>query len=305
MFNRDRRVWAPDGSDVGANVAPAPAAASPAAATPAAPVSFAETLPEGIRNEAAFRDIKDLEGLAKSYLGATRMIGGRPQDLVKIPGPDDADGWTQVYDRLGRPKTPGDYKLPEVKLPEGAAVDETLKTGFLAKAHEAGLTERQASALYAWYNETAGAGMQAQQAASLASQQAAIDGLKQEWGAAFDQKLHFAKAAIQHYGGEELVAQLNTIRTADGTPLGDSPVLAKLFANLGANLAEDGVVGKSGGGGGFTEVLSPAEARQEIAALQTDKAFLNAYTKRNAPGHAEAVAKMQRLYQFAAGTAAG
>lgn len=287
-------LWAPDG-DAGA----APAAAAPAAsssAAPAVPVAFADSLPEDIRADASFRDIKDLGGLAKSYLNATKMIGGRPEDLVKLPAPDDAEGWNSVFTKLGRPEKPDGYKLSAA--PDGVPVNEELRGSFLEAAHASGLTAKQADTLYTWWNGQAGGQMQAMEAAAAQNQARATEALKAEWGAAFDQNLHLARRAIEHFGGEDLAKTLATVKTADGVLLGDLPQLAKLFAPLGKMLSEDGVLGKGGGGGG-ADVFSPTEARQQIAALQGDPQFVKAWTDAKAPGHADAVAKMSRLYEFA------
>lgn len=260
------------------------------ATTQATPPVFAETLPADIRGEAAFRDIKDLDGLARSYLHAQRLVGATSADRVVIPAEGDADGWNALFGRLGRPEAPDKYALTDPKLPDGMTVDATLKTGFVTKAHEAGLTNRQAAALYDWYNGFAAETATASASAREAAEQQAIAGLKTEWGQAFDAKLTDAKAALAHYGGEDLVAYLNETR------LGNDPRILKTFAALGAQLREDGIVGR---GGGAPDAYSPAEAQQQINGLKADAQFMKAYTSRNDPGHKDAVAKMQRLYAMA------
>ena len=79
----------------------------------------------------------------------------------------------------------------------------------------------------------------------------------------------------------------------DATGIGNNPGLAKLFAHLGKQMQEDGVIGKASGASGM---LSPGEARQQISAHQGDPNFMKAYRDKSAPGHAEAVAKMQGFY---------
>ena len=94
-------------------------ASSPGGAAPP-PVAFAESLPEDIRGEAAFRDIKSLPDLAKGYLHATRMVGGRPEDLIKVPtSPEDQAAWDAAFGKLGRPEKPDGYQFTPPKLPEG------------------------------------------------------------------------------------------------------------------------------------------------------------------------------------------
>lgn len=254
--------------------------------------AFAETLPEDIRGEAAFRDIKDLPGLAKSYFNATKLIGARPEDVIRLPtNPDDAEAWSAVHARLGRPESPDKYGFTPPKLPEGVAIDEKLQTGFAGMAHKAGLTTKQASALYDWYNGAFGEHYTANAAATAAKEDAAIGALKTEWGAAFDQNLELAKGALAHYGDKALADELVATRQ------GNNPALLKLFAKLGSQLSEDGVIGKASGGG--AGALSPAEAKQQINGLRGDTEFSKAYMDGKHPGHKEAVAKMADLHTFA------
>lgn len=293
----NRVAWAPSDAGGGAPAAAAPAAAAPAAAAPAAaaappvapaPVAFAEQLPESIRGEAVFRDIKDLAGLANGYLHAQKMIGQDPKNVLVLPAPDDADAWNAAFAKLGRPEKADGY---QVTAPEGVAVDAALQTAFLEKAHAAGLSQRQAESLYGWYNEMGAASTAARTAASAASLEAATTQLRTEWGAAFDQNLDLANKAIAHYGGAQLDAELK----ANG--LANSPHLAKVLAKMGRQLSEDGVVGRIAPGG--TLVKSPGEAKQEINALYADKAFTAVYANKTALGHADAVARMQALFQLA------
>jgi len=96
-----------------------------------------------------------------------------------------------------------------------------------------------------------------------------------------------AKRALAHYGDEKLVAYL------ESTKLGNDPALLNAFARIGATLAEDGIIGRTDGG---STAFSPAEARQQIGDLQADGQFVKAYMDARAPGHAEAVQRMQALY---------
>ena len=299
-----RPLFAPEGAPAGPAAAPAATPAAPAApaatpatpaATPAAkPVAFAETLPADIRGEASFRDIKDLDGLARSYLNAAKMVGLDKSRLVAIPGPDDKDGWDKVYAAIGRPEAADKYQFKAPTLPEGLKVDEKLQTAFAGKAHELGITQRQAAGLYEWWNAArAGEFTQAQETGKQ-RQADAMKALKEDkdfGGAAFDQNLDLARRGLAHYAGEELVAEL------ERSGLGDHPALIKAFAKLGRQAQEDGVLGK--GAGGAAAQKSPAEAQQEIAALRNDDQFMKAYGKKSAPGHAEAIEKMARLYEQA------
>jgi hypothetical protein len=272
-----RTVFSPDGS-----------AAGGAAGAAGAGASFADSLPQDIRGEAAFKDIKTLGGLAKSYLNAQKLIGHPPERLLSLPAGDDPKEWDGVWSKLGRPEAPEKYDLG--KPPEGLKESPEFKTAFLKRAHETGLNGKQAKALYDWYATEAIAAGTASRTAAAAKQTEAEAKLKTEWGTAYDQNLTLAKNALRHYGDADLIAALD-----DG--LGNDPRVIRVFAKLGKQLTEDGLVGKTGGADGAR--LSPAEAQQQINALKADKTFTTAYMDKRAPGHADAVDRMSRLYQQA------
>lgn len=255
-------------------------------------VAFAETLPADIRTEAAFRDIKDLDGLARGYFNAQKLIGARPEDIVRLPAnPDDKAAWDAVHTRLGRPEKPDGYAFTPPKLPEGLKLDEQLQGAFSTKAHELGLSTKQAAGLYDWWNSTQSQSFTGAETARAAAEETAINGLKTEWGAAYEQNVDLAKRALAHFGGDKLATELVATRQ------GNNPEVIKVFAKLGATLSEDGLLGKGGSGG--EGVPSPAEAKQQINALRADPDFGKAYFDRGHAGHADALAKMARLHEYA------
>jgi hypothetical protein len=275
------------GASAGASAAAGGGAASSGGAAPP-PVAFAEQLPEDIRGEAAFRDIKDLGGLAKGFLNAQKLLGVPADQLLRLPGAaDDTAAWDGVYAKLGRPEKADAYAFSEVKLPDGMSIDDGLKKGYQDIAHKAGLSTKQADELYKWWNGTMGERFAASQGQTQQQMAAAETALRTEWGQAFDQNVALGRQAVQHYGGEKLLAEL------EATGLGNHPELAKVFARMGKDLQEDGVIGAGGGG---TGINSPGEARQQISALQKDTTFTKAYTDKRDPGHADAVARMAALY---------
>ena len=261
---------------------------------------FAEQLPEDIRNEAYFKDIKDLGGLAKTAYNQAKMIGADKNAIMSLPkGPDDKDGYNAIYAALGRPESADKYVVP--KLDGGRDYtdgDKAFQKAVLPVLHEAGVTQAQLDKIAPALNSIGEAALKAQVDARTANGAKAAEALRSEWGAAYDQNVGLAKQALAHYGSPELVAELESTG-ADGSkmPLGDSPQLTRLFAKLGGQLKEDGLVGK--GGSGNAGELSPAEASQQINAKQGDTKFMEAYTRKDHPGHADAVSEMSRLYKFA------
>jgi hypothetical protein len=271
---------------------PAAAGAGDANGVRAEP-AFAETLPEKIRGDAAFRDIKNLDALATGYLNAQKLIGkigADPNSVVALPTGDDTDAWNGLYQKLGRPEKSEGYVL---KAPEGRPYsdgDKAFQSAILPVLHEAGLTQRQLDKIMPAWNELQARATGTLEASKTAKVGEATAALKTEWGQAYDERVKLAEDAIPHFGGEEF----RDFLVESG--LNNDPRLIKALAKFGAGLKEDGVLGRGDGGGGSH---SPAEAQQQINALYADAAFGKVYGDKKAPGHAEAVARMQALFQQA------
>ena len=100
-----------------------------------------------------------------------------------------------------------------------------------------------------------------------------------------------ATAAVKYFGGDDLVAYLNTTLNMQGVPIGNDPVLFKFFAKMGESLGEDKLKGTLGLG------VAPQEAQDKITAILADKN--HAYHNRFAAGHEEAVAMVRKLFEAA------
>lgn len=298
----------------GGGGAPPALAAAPAApaAAPAADANkawsfptekaFAEYLPDAYKADANFRDIKDFDGLLKSFVGARKMTGLDKANLLPIPSNDDAKDWDAVYNKLGRPESADKYEIPKPgEGKEYSEADKAMQTALLPILHKAGVTQRQLAAIVPAWNALAAQAGEATAKQEKDAIAAADADLTKEWGAAKDSKIAIGKEALTHFTtelklGDTLTKALEA-KDANGNALGNNPALLKLFAHFGAQLKEDGLIGK-GGGGGAGE-YSPAEAQQQINAKRNDADFQKVYRDKKNPAHADAVAEMQRLYEQA------
>lgn len=259
---------------------------------------LAEQLPKDIAGEAAFKDLKSWDDVAKSYLNAQKMLGVPRDQLLRLPTDDKPESWAPIYAKLGRPEKADGYKLT---APQGVTLEKEFTEPVFAKAHELGMSQKQLEGLYGTLREM---GVKAQQAQAAKIQQevdAATAALKTEFGAAFEERVNIAESAIDTL--DQLAGLKGELRKAvDANPLRNSPAMIKALAHIGAMFKEDGkLVGKAAGTEGMK---SPMEAKQEIASLQQDKNFMAAYTDRRHTGHKDAVERMRGLYELASPTVA-
>lgn len=238
-------------------------------------------LPEDIRNDTSLAPIKDIDGLAKSYVNAQKLIG---RDKIPMPKDENDPVWNDLYNRLGRPESPDKYDLTR---PDVQGYDEAAEKAFRDQAHKLGLSKKQAGGLFGWYNQ-----MVSERIPNPEAQTAQIiEGLQKELGDRFTDTAARATAAVKYFGGDDLVAYLNTTLNMQGVPIGNDPVLFKFFAKMGESLGEDKLKGTLGLG------VAPQEAQDKITAILADKN--HAYHNRFAVGHEEAVATVRKLFEAA------
>lgn len=246
--------------------------------------SWKDELPEDLRNDPNLEPIKDIPGLAKSFVNVQKMVGNR------IPLPkDEADdeAWSEVFDKLGRPESPEKYAI---EVPEGYPTNEEFITSMRKAAHSAGLNQKQLNVLSSAYLEQEKAQLEAYQAQSLEQAKKASDALLKDLGG--EEKLTEAykvvERAVEVYGGEALKDELDSVlieRDGEKIRLGNSPHLFKAFYDLGKGLGEDGLPSDGGGPAG-------RNATEQIAELRADKNFMERYNS----GDPIARKKMSELY---------
>lgn len=245
------------------------------------------SIPEDLQNDPSLADIQDVASLAKGYVHAQHMIGS---DKVSIPSREASqEEMDTFYNKLGRPESVDGYEAPKENMPD-VPFDNELQTQFFEEAHRIGLNKQQAGALIRWQAEQAQSGIEASTVASEMALEKAQESMRQEFGKAYDEKMNMAKNAALEFGGEDLMNLL------DSTGLGNEPAVIKAFANIGKAIMNDEIVG-GGGRQGF--MMSPAEAKSQIANMKRDPNFMASYQDNSHVTHKESVAEMAKLYELA------
>lgn len=241
-----------------------------------------DSYPEEVRGTIQTKGWQSPADVVQSYTNLEKLLGADKAGRGVVLPKEDADPseWNQVYDKLGRPKSPAEYKLP---VPEG-------DTGEFAqvaagKFHELGLTAKQAQGLAEWYNAQAQE-MQNSQFNQLAqNSEQEMASLQQEWGKEYDANIEAARRATRQFGLE--APTLEKIENAIGTKQ-----MLQMFAKIGKGVGEDSFVdGSRAGGIG----MSPEAARVRIGQLKGDREWSAKYLG----GNADAKAEMERLMRAA------
>lgn len=254
--------------------------------TPAVP-KWRASLSEDIRSEKMFDNIKgetwDEVGplLAKQTVSASKLVGN---SMGKLPTKGDVAA-TKKWQDENLPKLREAGLIDSVPvsadkytaklIDRGETVDKDL-SGVYERFHKLGVTDKQAQGLLDMFQE--------QKNQLSGNAEAVIAGLEKEWGAATKGQLKLAERAAKDVGGEELIDVLND------TGLGNHPALIKMFAKIGAILAEDDPT--------FADTVRSdvEDAKAEKKRILTDKN--HPYWSRDLPGHNDAVKRMGQLNQI-------
>lgn len=235
-----------------------------------------------LANDPAVSSYRNLEDLVRSHVHAQRMIGVPPERVLKLPAGDE--GWDEVYAKLGRPEDPAAYKFSDAG--ENVKIDQQYMDAYRKAAHEAGLSNKQADALFQWNNKFAAEYLSRQQAEGQARAQAALEEFKSTVGPDFEAAIELARKTVDGLGLSDVV-DLNNSKALEA------------FYKIGKELDEAEIV--DGSSSGFK--MSAQDAKAEIdRMLHYDEQFRKAYFGTDDPvAHQEAVRKIADLQRIASG----
>lgn len=292
---------APEAPAGGAPPAPPPAA-PPGGAPPAAPPGndapwFAGHPDEAVRTFLTEQNIGDPNVAATKLFHANKALAGAGDVIAKPAADATPEQKAAFYEALGRPKEAAAY---DFGLPPEVQVDAGFQDWAKSTFHEIGMSGEQAKALVGKWQQ-----FQTDYAANMAAEAkvaetAAIDGLKKEYGAGFDQFIADGQKAYSALGLDQ--ATQNALAGAAGT----APYLA-LMAALGKKMGgEAGFKNATGGAGAELPAaqMTPEQATAEINRLMGDPAFQAKYNSATHPEHKVALQRMESLFARQAARAA-
>jgi hypothetical protein len=221
--------------------------------------------------------------LAKSHIHAQSVIGKKgaiaPADWTKAT-PEERAGF---YQSVGGPSA----DKYEVKLPDGVKLHEEIVKGYKEQAFKSGVLPHQANELMGWFTKLDIDRQKATTKAYEESDKKAVDGLKTEWGDAFDRNLHAGVFFAKEVLGPEFVKLLNR------REFGNNPTVLKALHAASKLLSQDKL--REGGVG------SGAPARGDIEAQLQDIRMSEAFRSQSHPNRASTMAKFESLAKMLTG----
>ena len=279
------------------------------------PVSndFLSGVSEELRENPSLRDFKNVDGLAKSYVEAQKMIGNSVRipsddasvevkqefynklesmpDVLTIPKSDDVEGINKFYNKLGRPeKAEGyDFVFEQKELNDIIASAPEIGQEFSVVAHNLGLSKSQAKALVEF---EAGKVYQHNEDRANKREQSLLH-LKKEWGNDYDARLHGAKSVAKIYQEKYPDAMTELLNG----PAGDNPALIEMLSELGGVLKETDHKG-------ISQTVKYGTSKQEaLSRIQEIRTNPNhPINLSNHPDRERQQQKINELYKIAYGT---
>jgi hypothetical protein len=262
-----------------------------------------EALPEALQSEPVIKEATSVESVAQQLVNAQKLIG----DSIRIPGAEagaeaikeftekllKVDGVVKTpgaeakpeevaafYNKLGRPEKPDGYTVKPI---EGDNDFELIRD----TVHKLGLSNKQFTDYYADRAKF----MKNLQTEGEAQAVKWNDQLKQKYGAEYKDVVTRAGNILEKLAEPELMEQLKT------SGLIQSPGLINMMSKLADELDDD-TVSSLFKGKAPTPVQHKGTAQAQVDEIRANKE--HPYHDRNAPGHAEAVENVSRLYKIIA-----
>ena len=268
----------------GAGAAP-PATPPPSLGGAPAPQDWTSSFNDDQKGWVQNKGYRGPNDLVDAYRSLETFHGVPKERLLKLPEKMDDQSMGEIYDRLGRPKEAKEY---DIKPLEGQELDQKFSEQARGWFHSLGLSKKQGDALAARWNEYQNGIVKSVTEAENAKISQEVEGLKKEWGKAYDQNSNIVERAAKTFGMSD--QQLLGLKQALG-PAG----AMKFLHQVGSKLGEDTYVGPDGKQGGFGSVLTPLGAQTRIKELSKDQGF----RKRLMAKDVEALAEWDRLHDQA------
>lgn len=237
---------------------PKPPDSKSQAEKPAAIPSWLQSVEDkNLQENETLRRFHTPQALAVSYVELRNKLGANPVAIPEEKAPPEK--WDEFYNRLGRPEKPEKYELTAI---DGLDRSPEAEKNFRLKAHQIGLTQRQADELNKWVGELHIEKTQADLQAHNKTVEEAESILKKEWGNDYAKNLVIANKALHRFGGKDLAKVLQS-KGLDG-----DPAMVRFFMTIGKTTMEESDL--KGMGTGHQPGL---KSRAQLEEMMKDKRY--------------------------------
>ena len=248
---------------------------------PAVP-SWRDSLPADIKDSKSWEKFKSQEDVFKSYLNLEKTLGSK---RLAVPTKDSTpEDWDNVYNELGRPKTPNDYTLPKIDNAPDGLFDQSRLNGFRELAHKSGLNSNQFNSLMTAFMDGEINTYNQYQKALEEQKNEGIAKLRAEQGANYDKYMLDFQRVIDTYGS----SSPEFIEEAKSSGMINNPSFIKFISGIAQQMTNSSVTNAVG-----NKPLTTVEATKELQTMMDDRT--NPLWDAGHPQHKNAVERMNYL----------
>lgn len=236
---------------------------------------FRSSAPENVRTLFETKKWTNVSQMVDGY-NELEKFTGIGKHLV-IPEAEDAEGWNNVYNALGRPETHDKYEL---SYDGEVEISEELAGQFKQFAHGLGLTQKQFNELVRFQLDAITAQGEAYNTQMTTQKEENVTALKSKWGANYGTKV----------AGARIIADsLGIYNTLEVKGLASDPTIIEMLDTIATRTAEDVITPSTSS----VPTKTPQEELEEIKKSES-------FTKKFHPKHKETMARFMQLNQMIA-----
>jgi hypothetical protein len=240
--------------------------------------NWRESLPEEIRAAPSLETIPGINELVKGYVNAQTMVG-----LKKVAVPDvnsSPDIWNEFYKKTGRPEEATNYAFDNTGIPENLVPTEENLNAAKTMMHELGLSDKQASGVYSYYNTLLKQGAELEEVKQNQAYDEGVAALKSQYGYTYEKNIEIGNRAIRTFDPDGVLEDAGML---------NNPKIVDILVKVGKAISEDKLIGETVPIG-----LTPNDAETKIKALRADPSFINF----DHPNHGTTITEIGRLSKF-------
>lgn len=216
---------------------------------------------EELRDDKSLATIKSVWDIGKSYRHVRKQV-----PLDKMARPNDTWGdsdWDEFHKAGGRPDTKEDYNIKRhEEMPEDAMTKEDIDS-FHDLLFRHGASKKLSDAIVEWNNEHfLHIKKQIEQAEEDQTNQVS-DGLRKEWGLAYDQNVHRGEVAISK---DKDVESDPAYKARLLEKVNKDPDLIRFASNMGYKFVEHKIVEDPG-------IPTPVDIQTQITEIMADPRY--------------------------------
>lgn len=238
---------------------------------------FGEGTPENVQNLLTAKKWTNVSQIVDGYAELEKFTAGAGKHLAIPQSDGDTEGWSKVWEQLGRPKTYSDYVIDN---DETVPLDAEIASKWKQYAHKEGYTQNQMQGAVTFQREIIKSVMEAE---AKNAEQSIINSKaaqKKELTEAFGEANYVTKVT----GARVIADNLGIYNTLEKKGLASDPEVIKMLDKLKESGAE-GVISS-------TPPPPPAKA-PEVERDELNKS--KAYTDEMHPEHIETVNRINEL----------